>query len=245
MTSLSRREILGSAALAGGFLVGGVSPVFAQSGGAAAGGGASGDGPYTLPPLPYEYADLEPHIDAQTMRLHHDIHHAAYVKGANDALAALAHVRTVGGDEIRRVRAITDALSFNLAGHALHCVFWTNMAPGAGGDPDPASEIGRMIQRDFGSVEAFRGQFGAAAAQVQGSGWAVLAWEPLARRLLISQAEKHQNSGMWGVVPLLAIDVWEHAYYLKFQNRRTDYIKSFFEVLNWADVDARLKAVSG
>ncbi len=235
--SLSRREALGSALVVGGFLAAGVAPAAAQSAGVAA-----ANGPYVLPPLPYDYADLEPHIDAQTMKLHHDVHHAAYVKGANDALAALGEVRRVGGDEIRKVRALTDALSFNLAGHALHCVFWTNMAPAAGGEPDAGSEIAKYVLRDFGSSAAFEGHFAAAAAQVQGSGWAILAWDPLAQRLVISQAEKHQNCGMWGVVPLLALDVWEHAYYLKFQNRRADYIKSFFQVLNWKDVDARLRA---
>lgn len=240
MTAMSRRDVLGSAVLAGGFLAAGVSQALAQS--AAAVTASSEEGPYSLPPLPYDYADLEPHIDAQTMKLHHDIHHAGYVKGANEALAQLAEVRRAGGQDIRKVRALTDALSFNLSGHALHSVFWTNMAPGGGGDPEPGTEIARLIERDFGSADAFRAHFAAAAVQVQGSGWGILAWDPVAQRLVISQAEKHQNSGMWGVVPLLVIDVWEHAYYLKFQNRRADYIKSFFNVINWKDVDSRLKA---
>ncbi|MEP0847860.1 MAG: superoxide dismutase [Phycisphaerae bacterium] len=246
MSDVSRREVLGSAAIVGGILVTGVSTALGQTAGAAPSAGAQpGDGPYTLPPLPYDYADLEPHLDAQTMKLHHDIHHAGYVKGANEAVAALAQVRSAGGEEIKKVRTLTDALSFNLSGHALHCVFWTNMAPKAGGDPDAGSEISKLLVRDFGSIDAFRGHFGAAAAQVQGGGWAILAWDPLAQRLLISQAEKHQNCGLWGVAPLLVIDVWEHAYYLKFQNRRADYIKAFFNVVNWGDVDARLKAARG
>lgn len=239
MNPVSRREVLGTAALAGGWLWAG-SPALAmapQSG--------SSSGPYTLPKLPYDYADLEPHIDAQTMKLHHDVHHAGYVTKANEALAELEEIRREGGDAIHRVRAVTDALSFNLAGHLLHSVFWSNMSRDGGGAPPADSEIGRLLSRDFGSFEAFTGQFAAAAAQVQGSGWSILAWEPLAERLLITQAEKHQNHAVWGVVPLLVIDVWEHAYYLKYQNQRTAYIKAFLNVINWNDVDRRLKAAAG
>jgi len=251
----TRREILGSAALVGGWLTVGSDPLFAQQTpgspqtGAPQTGGtqppASTSGPYTLPPLPYGYADLEPHIDAQTMKLHHDIHHAAYVKGANDALAELETIRREGGDQIRRVRAVTDALSFNLSGHLLHNVFWSNMAKDGGGEPAPDSAIARMISRDFGSHAAFWGNFAAAAVQVQGSGWGILALEPASRRLMILQAEKHQNTGVWGVVPLLVLDVWEHAYYLSYQNRRADYIKAFANVIHWQDVEQRLRSAGG
>ncbi len=248
MSDVSRRSVLGSAALIGGWMA--LSPVelLAQqaatqsSGAPAAGAGAGAGGPYALPPLPYDYADLEPHIDAQTMKLHHDIHHLGYVNAANAAVAELENIRRSGGESIARVRAVTDALSFNLAGHALHAVFWTNMKKDGGGDPGGETEIGKAIRRDFGSVEAFRAHFAAAAAQVQASGWGVLAYEPLARRLLILQAEKHQNMGVWGVVPLLVIDVWEHAYYLKYQNKRSSYITAFMKVINWEDVDRRLQA---
>ncbi|TWT44173.1 Superoxide dismutase [Mn/Fe] [Phycisphaerae bacterium RAS1] len=199
-------------------------------------------GPYSLPPLPYGYADLEPHIDAQTMKLHHDIHHKAYVDGANAAVADLEKIRRLGGDEIKRVRAVTDSLSFNLSGHVLHDVFWKNMKKDGGGEPQAASDIGKLIIRDFGALESFKAQFSAAAAQVQGSGWAVLAHEPVSQRLLVLQAEKHNNVGVWGVAPLLVLDVWEHAYYLSYQNRRTDYIKAFWNVVNWDNVNDRLAA---
>jgi Fe-Mn family superoxide dismutase len=230
--------MLGSAALAGGWL-------WAGAPGAAAQTASSSGGPYLLPKLPYDYADLEPHLDAQTMKLHHDVHHAGYVTKANDALAELERIRRAGGDEIQRVRAVTDALAFNLAGHLLHCVFWTNMARDGGGAPPGDSQVARLISRDFGSFEAFVGQFAAAAAQVQGSGWSILAWEPMAQRLLVTQAEKHQNHAVWGVAPLLVLDVWEHAYYLKYQNQRTAYIKAFLNVINWSDVDARLRNANG
>ncbi|MGE0479749.1 MAG: superoxide dismutase [Phycisphaerae bacterium] len=240
MSTISRRDVLGSAALVGGWLalqtdLAAAQPAATQP---AVSGGA--DGPYVLPALPYDYADLEPHIDAQTMKLHHDMHHKGYVTGANAAIAELEHIRRTGGDEIRRVRAATDALQFNLSGHLLHSMFWKNMKKNGGGDPAAESAIGRMITRDFGSFAAFAGHFQAAAAQVQGSGWAVLGYETTARRLLIVQVEKQQNSSVW-VVPLLGIDVWEHAYYLKYQNRRSEYIKAFMNVIHWDDVNARLE----
>lgn len=241
MRDFTRREVLGSAALVGGWLTLPSATAIASPLTTGTQDAAS-DGPYTLPPLPYDYAALEPHIDAQTMRLHHDIHHAGYVKGANKALIALETVRREGGDRIADVRALSDALSFNLSGHVLHSIFWQNMTKDGGGQPPADSDIAAAIKRDFGSFDAFAGHFQAAAAQVQGSGWGLLAYEPLADRLLVLQAEKHQNHAVWAVAPLLVIDVWEHAYYLKYQNQRSSYIKAFMNVVNWSDVDARLRA---
>ncbi len=243
MAELTRRDLLGTAALVGGW--------FALAGDTALGQapparpqGATG-GPYTLPALPFGYADLEPYIDAQTVKLHHDIHHAGYVRNANAAIAELGRVRQIGGQEVRQVRALTDRLAFNLAGHLLHTIYWSNMTRDGGGRPEPDSAIGKMIRRDFGSFDAFAGQFQAAAQQVQGSGWGILAYEPTARRLLVLQAEKHQNLAVWAAVPLLVLDVWEHAYYLRYQNKRSSYIKAFMNVVNWKNVDQRLRAATG
>jgi Fe-Mn family superoxide dismutase len=245
MSDVTRRDVLGAAALASGWLAFGVSTAAAQqSPGSPAASGGGAEGPWTLPPLPYDYADLEPHISSQTVKLHHDIHHAGYVKGANEALAKLETIRRTGGDTIRDVRAITDALTFNLAGHRLHMIYWSNMKKDGGGAPPDGSEIGRLIRRDFGTSEAFFAQFSAAAAQVQGSGWAILAYEPVSQRLLVMQAEKHQNTLMPGVAPLLALDVWEHAYYLQYQNQRSSYIKAFLNVVHWEDVDQRLTSAA-
>ena len=194
-----------------------------------------------LPPLPYGYADLEPFLNVQTMKLHHDIHHAGYVKAANAAVAELESIRRTGGDAIKQVRAVTDTLAFALSGHVLHTLFWDSMKRDGGGDPPAQSDTGKMIQRDFGSFDAFRANLAAAAAQVHGSGWAVLAYEPTAQRLLVLEAEKHQNGSVWGAVPLLALDVWEHAYYLQYQNRRTEFIKAFMELINWESVEQRLQ----
>ena len=237
MSDLSRRDVLATSALVGGWLIAGEALALQP-----ASGPAAPAGPYTLPPLPYDYADLEPHLDAQTMKLHHDVHHAGYVKNANLAFAELDAVRRTGGADVARIRGLTDALSFNAAGHVLHVVFWNNMKKNGGCEPPATSEIGQMITRDFGSFSAFGGHFQAAAAQVQGSGWGILAYDPMAQRLLVLQSEKHNNLAVWGVVPLLALDVWEHAYYLKYQNRRSEYIKAFMNVINWDDVNARLQS---
>jgi Fe-Mn family superoxide dismutase len=240
VTDITRREMLGSAALVGGWLAFGPQSTFAQQAGAPAGGSPAA-GPYALPPLPYGYGDLEPYIDAQTMKLHHDIHHAGYVRGANEALVELEALRKAGGEAVKNVRAVTDTLSFCASGALLHDLFWESLTPKGGGDPPVDSDAGKMIKRDFGSFDAFRANLAAAAGQVQGSGWGLLAYEPTAQRLVVLQAEKHQNLTVWGALPLLAVDVWEHAYYLKYQNQRSAYIKALMEIINWQTVERRLQ----
>jgi Fe-Mn family superoxide dismutase len=239
MDDTNRRELLGGlAALAtvGGWI--GLSPQEAVAQDAAA---QAAPRSYTLPPLPYPADALEPHIDAQTMTLHHDKHHAAYVDGLNAALAALEQVRASGQPaELAKVRDLTDAVAFNGSGHALHGMFWTTMKKNGGGEPTGA--LARTIARDFGSFAAFQAHMTAASVRVQGSGWGILAWEPLAGRLIVLQAEKQQNATLFGSVPLLGCDVWEHAYYLKYQNRRADYVKAWWNVIAWDAVAARLAA---
>ncbi len=195
--------------------------------------------PYVLPPLPYPYDALEPTIDAATMKLHHDIHHAGYVKGLNAALEKLAEARK-GGD-YAAVKALSREVAFHGSGHLLHCCFWTNMTPSKA---EAKGALKAMVERDFGSLDAFKAQFGNAAKQVEGSGWGILAFEPLSRRLLVLEAEKHQNLSVWGVHPLLVLDVWEHAYYLKYNNRRPEYVDAFWNIVNWDDVAARLEAAT-
>ena len=241
MSEPTRRDVLGSAAMVGGWMALGPGVALARQESSLGGSSAAPvGGLYQLPPLPYGYGDLEPFIDSQTMRLHHDVHHAGYVKAANAAVTELAQIQRVGGDAINRVGDITGKLSFALSGHVLHSLFWESMTRGGGGDPPADSQIGRLIQRDFGSVDAFRANLAAAARQVRGSGWGVLAYEPTAQRLMVLQAENHENAGVWGAVPLLAVDVWEHAYYLKYQNRRSDFIKAFLDVVNWESAEKRL-----
>ncbi len=200
------------------------------------------DGKFVLPPLPYDYAALEPAIDEQTMRLHHDLHHAAYVKGANVALEALAAIASGSGDA-SLVGHWNEQLAFNGSGHALHTMFWNNMKPKGGAKP--AGALADAIKTSFGGQEAFEKLFAATDGAVQGSGWGILGFDALSGRLQVISAEKHQNQTLQSITPILAIDVWEHAYYLKYQNKRADYIKAFMTVVNYDDVTARLvKAVA-
>jgi Fe-Mn family superoxide dismutase len=236
-SSLDRRQMLAGLGLGAAALTatGCVAPAFAQTAATMPAGhtGLGWDedaGEYVLPPLPYDYDALEPHIDEQTMRLHHDKHHAGYVRGLNAALKALGEIRD-GSRSASEVKHWSRQLAFNGSGHFLHVVFWNCMSPDGGGRPEGA--LGQQIARDFGSFDKFAAHFKAASGSVEGSGWGLLVLEPIAGRLMVMQAEKHQNLTAWGVVPIICVDVWEHAYYLKYQNRRKDYVGAFMNVINW------------
>jgi Fe-Mn family superoxide dismutase len=195
---------------------------------------------YKLPSLPYDDAALEPHIDAQIMRLHHDEHHQGYVDGANKALKKLAQMRKQG--QFEGIKHRKRDLSYNLSGHILHSIFWQNMSPKGGGKPTGA--LADAIDRDFGSVDTMRQAFSAAAENVADSGWGMLVYDHLADQLLVTQAENHNDLAIQGATPLLVVDVWEHAYYLQYTNNRGKYISNWWKVVNWDDVAARYQAVT-
>jgi len=202
------------------------------------------DGVYVLPPLSYAYDALEPSIDAETMHLHHDKHHQAYVDGLNKAIKALAEAGVDTNPAL--LSGLEEDLSFNASGHLLHTIFWSIMAPpSAGGGGDPAGALADAITKDFGSVEAFKTRFSKVAATVKGSGWAILAYEPVGNRLLVTQVKQHDMQMVGGAIPLLPLDVWEHAYYLKYHNVRAEYIKAWWNVVNWAAVGNALAAARG
>ena len=196
---------------------------------------------YTLPDLPYDYGALEPHVSGDIMRLHHDKHHAAYVKGANDALEALADARA--RDDYSRIAALERSLAFNVSGHVLHSLYWQNLAPRAGGEPTGA--LATQIARDFGAFARFRGELTSAAMTIMGSGWAALVWDPLGKRLLTTQIHDHQNEITQGGVPILVLDAWEHAYYLQYGPEKKRYFEAIWNVWNWADAGRRFEAVRG
>jgi superoxide dismutase, Fe-Mn family len=196
---------------------------------------------YELPDLPYDYGALEPHYSAEILQLHHDKHHAAYVEGANKALDRLAAARD--SEDFDTIVGMQKTLAFNVSGHVLHSLFWQNLSPDGGGEPD--GELRSAIEEDFGSVEACKRQLEAATTTVQGSGWGVLAWEPVGQHLIIEQVYDHQGNVGNGSGPLLAIDGWEHAFYLQFKNVKADYVKSLWNVVNWPDVAARLERMQG
>jgi superoxide dismutase, Fe-Mn family len=192
---------------------------------------------YELPELPYAYNALEPYYDEQTLKLHHDAHHKAYVDGLNNADAKLAEAREKG--DFSLVKHWERELAFHGSGHLLHTLFWESMKPNGGG---PATgKIAELIDRDFGSYDSFKKQFSAAAVAVEGSGWALLCCNPAFGKLEILTAEKHQNLTQWGVVPVLALDVWEHAYYLKYQNKRAAFVEAWWNLVDWDGVNSRCK----
>ena len=192
---------------------------------------------YTLPELPYAYNALKPHYDEQTFRFHHEMHHKAYFDGLNNALSKLAQARENG--DYALIKHWEKELAFQGSGQVLHTLFWENMTPQSSGNP--SGDLLKQIEQDFGSFEAFQKQFSAAAGAVEGSGWAVLGWQPQLGQLLITQVEKHQDLTVWGIVPLLILDVWEHAYYLKYQNRRAEWIKAWWNIVNWEVVEKRFE----
>ena len=190
---------------------------------------------YTLPDLAYDYSALEPSISGTIMELHHSKHHQAYVTGANTALAQLAEARDSGN--LANVNKLEKDLAFNLGGHINHSIFWTNLSPN-GGDK-PTGELASAIDDGFGSFDKFQAHFTATALGVQGSGWAVLAWDSIGQRLIIVQFFDQQGNLPAGIVPLLMLDVWEHAYYLDYKNVRADYVKAFWSIADWANVQER------
>lgn len=191
---------------------------------------------YTLPDLDYDYGALAPAISGEIMELHHSKHHAAYVAGANTALDKLAEARATG--DFGSIPKLEKDLAFHLGGHLNHSLFWKNMSPDGGGEPtgDLSSAIGEF----FGGFDAFKGQFNAAANSLQGSGWAILVWDTFGKRLNVNQLYDQQNNLPPGQLPLLQLDMWEHAFYLQYRNVKADYVNAWWNVVNWDDVSARL-----
>ncbi|NKE10301.1 MULTISPECIES: superoxide dismutase [Kocuria] len=192
---------------------------------------------FVLPELDYDYAALEPHISARIMELHHSKHHNTYVTGANTALEKMEEARA-NGDSAGAAKLSKD-LQFNLGGHINHSVFWKNMSPDGGGKPE--GELASAIDDAFGSFDAFQAQFTAVATTIQGSGWAILAYEPIAGNLVIEQMYDQQNGVPVATIPLLQLDMWEHAFYLDYQNVKPDYVKAWWNVVSWEDVAQRLE----
>ena len=194
---------------------------------------------YSLPDLPYDYAALEPHYSAEVLELHHDKHHKAYVDGANTTFEKLGQARDSG--DFGTINQLEKNMAFHLSGHVLHSLLWTNLSPDGGGEPE--GELAAAVKESFGSYEAVRAQMSEAANNVQGSGWAALSWEPLGRRLIVEQVYDHQGNVGQGGPPLLALDMWEHAYYLQYKNVKKDWVEAFWNIVNWPDVANRFDRV--
>jgi Fe-Mn family superoxide dismutase len=193
--------------------------------------------PYELPDLAYDYAALEPYYSARVLELHHDKHHAGYVKGLNAALDKLAAARDSG--DLSAIVGLEKTLAFNLSGHVMHTLFWKNLSPD-GGDK-PTGELAAAIDENFGGFDAFKAHLSEAVNTVQGSGWGSLSWEPLGQRLFVEQIYDHQGNVGQSGVNLLVIDAWEHAFYLQYENRKAEYVDAIWNVVNWDDVAARFE----
>ncbi|RZT20257.1 Fe-Mn family superoxide dismutase [Kribbella sp. VKM Ac-2569] len=193
---------------------------------------------YTLPDLPYDYSALAPSIAGEIMELHHDKHHATYVKGLNDTLDKLAEARDKG--DFGAIVGLEKTLAFNLGGHVNHSIFWKNLSPDGGDKPD--GELGAAIDEYFGSFDSFQANFTASATTIQGSGWAILGWDALGGQLLIHQLYDQQGNLPAGQIPIAMLDMWEHAFYLQYKNVKPDYVKAWWNVVNWADAQARFDA---
>jgi Fe-Mn family superoxide dismutase len=193
---------------------------------------------YTLPDLTYDYGSLEPHISGKIMELHHSKHHAAYVAGINGALAALEEAREK--NDFANINKLQKDLAFHLGGHINHSIFWKNLSPDSEGRPE--GELAAAITEFFGSFEAFQAHFNATALGIQGSGWAFLAWDSLGERLVIEQLYDQQGNVAPATIPVLMLDMWEHAFYLDYLNVKGDYVKAFWNIVSWGDVQNRFEA---
>ncbi len=234
---MTRRQAIQTTALAAATAV--LPPLQAQP-------AAAPTGPFKLAPLPYDVDALEPHFDARTMEIHHGKHHAAYVTNLNKAVADFPELQKTSVEEILKDLAavperIRTAVRNHGGGHANHALLWQTLKKNGGGEPKGA--LGRAIAQKFGSFAGFKEEFSKAATTVFGSGWA---WLSLDKKELVIGTTANQDSPITlGRAPLLGIDVWEHAYYLKYQNRRPEYIAAFYNVINWDFVAERYEKLAG
>jgi Fe-Mn family superoxide dismutase len=241
--SVSRRDVLKALGAGATLLSLGAAGATAATGGPAKTAAGATPQPFVLPKLDYAYDALEPHIDARTMEIHHSKHHQAYITNANTALAANPALQKLTAEDMLRdlgslPEAVRTTLRNNVGGHVNHAFFWNVIGPRAGGAP--GATLAAALTRSFGSVDAFKTQFGDAAMKRFGSGWAWLVQKD--GRLAITSTANQDSPISEGSTPLLGLDVWEHAYYLKYQNRRADYVAAFWNVVSWPKVEAALVA---
>ena len=199
---------------------------------------------FQLPDLPYDYNALEPHIDERTMRIHHTKHHQGYANGLNGAIEKAPSLASKSVEEILGSiesvpQEVRGAVNFHGGGYINHRIFWNNMSPDGGGQPD--GELGRAIDTAFGDFDGFKNQFKTAATGIQGSGWSWLVWNPTSKRIEITTMPNQTSVLTEGLVPLLGLDMWEHAFYLNYQNEKGKYVDAWWNVVNWADVAKRFQ----
>jgi superoxide dismutase, Fe-Mn family len=193
-------------------------------------------GNYALAPLPYKFDFLEPYMDAETLNLHYTFHHGGAVKGANKDLQMIR--KALDENNLETVDFWTKKLAYHFSSHALHSIFWTNLN---NKKTEPKGDLLKRIEKNFGSFDKLKGYISATSKNVDGNGWGVLAYQPYSDSLTVMQCENHEKIVQWGSIPLLIIDVWEHAYYLKYKNKRADFVDALFNIINWENVEQRLE----
>lgn len=193
---------------------------------------------YSLPDLPYDYSALEPHLSGQILEFHHDKHHATYVKGANDTLDQIGEASEKG--DAAKINGLSKNLAFHVSGHVLHTIYWNNLSADGGGRPE--GDLLAAITETFGDFDKFQAWTSGVVNQCQGNGWAVMSYEALGGRVVVEQVQDHETKHCQSSVPILAIDAWEHAFYLQYQNRKPEYTTAIWNVINWADVQRRFEA---
>jgi superoxide dismutase, Fe-Mn family len=193
-------------------------------------------GEYILPPLPYDYNALEPYMDAETMNLHHTFHHGGAVKGLNKDMQKIKEASEKG--DLETVDYWVKKSAHHGSSHILHSIFWTNLS--SKGGKEPKGELLKRINLTFGSFDKFKALMAQVSKNVDGSGWGILTYHPMTDQLVVLQCENHEKLTQWGAIPLLVIDVWEHAYYLKYKNKRADFVDAVFSIINWDNVSMRL-----
>jgi Fe-Mn family superoxide dismutase len=194
------------------------------------------NGNFALQPLPYAENFLEPNMDQETVHLHYTFHHGDAVKAANKDLQMIQ--KALDENSIETVDYWTKKLSYHLSSHILHTIFWTNLSNKRS---DPKGALLKQIEKDFGSYDKFKVLIAKTSKGVDGNGWGILGYHPATRKLTVMQCENHEKLTQWGVIPVLVIDVWEHSYYLKYRNRRAEFVDNLFSVLNWDNVAARFE----
>lgn len=233
---MNRKNFLKAGTLAGAATLIGTNNAFAQN---LASNNidklADANGNYIQQPLPYNENFLEPHMDAETMHLHYTFHHGGAVKAANNDLIKIR--KALDDNNLETVDYYTKKLSYHFSSHILHSIFWTNLT---NKKLSPAGDLLKRIEKDFGSYEKLKIYLSKTAKDVDGNGWGILGYQPYADKLTILQCENHEKLTQWGVVPLLVIDVWEHAYYLKYKNKRSDFVDTMLQIINWDNVSDRL-----
>jgi len=191
-------------------------------------------GNFALQPLPYVETFLEPSMDQETLHLHYTFHHGDAVKAANKDLAEVK--KAIDSNSLDTVDYWTKKLAFHLSSHILHTIFWTNLN---NKKSDPSVDLMKQIEKDFGSYDKLKILIAKTSKGVDGNGWGILGYQPYTQKLTVIQCENHEKLTQWGVIPILVIDVWEHSYYLKYRNRRAEFVDNLFPIINWDNVSAR------